>query len=130
MRGIVSQRLVKSIDGGRVSAIEILLDSPRVKDLIHKAQISDLKEAMEKSTNFGMQTFDQSLYNLYKDGKITFDDAIKNADSANNLRLRVKLNEEGGIEKKEGVGVGAKPGSDSAKSTSDESELSLQIDSH
>jgi twitching motility protein PilU len=100
LRSIISQRLVKSVDGGRVPAIEILLDSPRVKDLIHKAQISDLKEAMEKSATLGMQTFDQSLYDLYKSGKVTLDEALKNADSQNNLRLRVKLAEEGGFEEK------------------------------
>lgn len=95
LKGIMSQRLVKTIDGGRVAAIEILLDSPRVKDLIHKAQIAELKEAMEKSVNLGMQTFDQSLYELYRCGTITLEEALKNADSANNLRLRVKLAEEG-----------------------------------
>lgn len=100
LRAIVSQRLVKSIDGGRVPAIEILLDSPRVKDLIHKAKIAELKEAMELSTNIGMQTFDQSLYDIYRAGKISYEEAIKNADSANNLRLRIKLSEEGGIEEK------------------------------
>lgn len=95
LRGIVSQRLVRTVDGNRVAAVEILLDSPRVKDLIHKAQIAELKEAMEKSTNLGMQTFDQSLFDLYRAGAITLEEALKNADSANNLRLRVKLTEEG-----------------------------------
>ncbi|MCB0329482.1 MAG: PilT/PilU family type 4a pilus ATPase [Bdellovibrionales bacterium] len=101
LRSIVSQRLVKRPDGERVAAIEILLDSPRVKDLIHKAQIAELKEAMEKSTNMGMQTFDQALYELYREKKITLEEALQNADSVNNLRLRVKLSEEGGFEKKE-----------------------------
>lgn len=100
LRAIISQRLVKTIDGGRVPAVEVLLDSPRVKDLINKAQIAELKEAMEKSSTLGMQTFDQSLYDLYKAGKITLDEGLKNADSANNLRLRVKLAEEGGFEEK------------------------------
>ncbi|MCB0334094.1 MAG: PilT/PilU family type 4a pilus ATPase [Bdellovibrionales bacterium] len=95
LRGIVSQRLVRRKDGGRIAAIEVLLDSPRVKDLIHKAQIAELKEAMEKSTNAGMQTFDQALYDHYKAGVIHLDEALKNADSANNLRLRVKLSEDG-----------------------------------
>lgn len=95
LRAILSQRLVKTIDGGRAPAFEILLDSPRIKDLINKAQIAELKEAMEKSTNMGMQTFDQSLFDLYKAGTISFEEAIRNADSANNLRLRVKLSEEG-----------------------------------
>lgn len=101
LRGIISQRLVKSIDGGRAAAVEILLDSPRVKDLIHKAHIAELKEAMEKSRNFGMQTFDQHLFDLYVEGRITMDEALKNADSMNNLRLRIKLEEEGGFKKPE-----------------------------
>jgi twitching motility protein PilU len=95
LRSIVSQRLIRTVEGGRTPAVEILLDSPRVKDLIHKAQIAELKEAMEKSTNFGMQTFDQALFDLYRAGKISLEEALKNADSANNLRLRVKLQEEG-----------------------------------
>lgn len=100
LRGIISQRLVKTVEGGRAAAVEILLDSPRVKDLIHKAQIHELKETMEKSTNLGMQTFDQSLFDLYRAGKITLEEALPHADSANNLRLRVKLAEEGGFEEK------------------------------
>ncbi|MCI5064285.1 PilT/PilU family type 4a pilus ATPase [bacterium] len=100
LRAIVSQRLVKRPDGDRVAAIEILLDSPRIKDLIHKSQIAELKEAMEKSTNAGMQTFDQALYDLYRAKKISLEEALHNADSVNNLRLRVKLTEEGGFEKK------------------------------
>jgi twitching motility protein PilU len=96
LRSIVSQRLIPTVDDKRIAAVEVLLDSPRVKDLIHKAQIHELKETMEKSTNMGMQTFDQALYDLYRAGTITFDEAIKNADSANNLRLRVKLTEEDG----------------------------------
>jgi twitching motility protein PilU len=100
LRSIISQRLVKRPDGERVAAIEILLDTPRVKDLIHKSQIAELKEAMEKSTNLGMQTFDQALYDLYRDKKISLEEALHNADSVNNLRLRVKLSEEGGFEKK------------------------------
>jgi twitching motility protein PilU len=94
LRGILSQRLVKRKDDGRVAAIEILLDSPRVKDLILKGQITELKEAMEKSNNIGMQSFDQALFELYSSEKITLDEALKNADSANNLRLRVHLTEQ------------------------------------
>lgn len=125
LRGILSQRLIRTIDGGRVAAIEILLDSPRVKDLIHKAQIAELKEAMEKSTNLGMQTFDQALYDLYKAGKITLEEALKNADSANNLRLRVKLNEEGGFEKKTAP-IGKKKDEDDAGPG--DQDLKLQAD--
>jgi twitching motility protein PilU len=94
LRAVVSQRLIKSLDNSRVAAVEVLLDSPRIKDLILKGQISELKESMEKSTLQGMQSFDQALYDLYKDGKISLDEAIKNADSANNVRLRVKLSED------------------------------------
>jgi twitching motility protein PilU len=111
LRSIISQRLIRAVDGTRCAAIEVLLDSPRVKDLINKAQIGDLKEAMEKSTNIGMQTFDQHLFDLYKSGKVSLDEAIKNADSANNLRLRVKLAEDGGFDdkpsKKQGSGADA-----------------------
>lgn len=96
LRAIVSQRLVKTVEGNRVPAVEILLDSPRIKDLIHKGEIAEMKEAMEKGHNLGMQTFDEALYVLYKDGRITLEEALKNADSMNNLRLRVKLAEEGG----------------------------------
>lgn len=95
MRAIISQRLVHSLDGGRVGAFEILLDSPRVKDLIHKGQTAEIKEAMEKSTNVGMVTFDQSLFELYRAGRVSLDEALRNADSANNLRLRIKLLEDG-----------------------------------
>jgi twitching motility protein PilU len=122
LRSIISQRLVRALDGNRNAAIEILLDSPRVKDLINKAQIGELKEAMEKSTNVGMQTFDQHLHDLYKAGKISLEEALKNADSANNLRLRVKLSEEGGFDDK----VGAKKSEKS--SNSPEGALKLSAD--
>ena len=94
MRAIVSQRLVKTVDGGRAPAVEILLGSPRVKDLIHKGEIHELKEAMEKGATIGMQTFDDALFTLYEAGRITLDEALRNADSANNLRLKVKLAED------------------------------------
>lgn len=91
LRAIISQRLVPTIDGKRRLALEILLDSPRVKDLIHKGEVSLLKEAIEKGESIGMQTFDNSLYNLYKEKAITFDTALANADSENNLRLKIKF---------------------------------------
>lgn len=100
LRAIVGQRLVRTVDGGRVAAIEVLLDSPRVKDLIDKGQISEMKEAVEKSTNLGMQSFDQALFELYRAGRVSLEEALRNADSMNNLRLRVKLAEEGGFEEK------------------------------
>ncbi len=95
LAAVIGQRLIKcSGNYGRVPAVEILLDSPRVKDLIHKGEIVELKAVMEASETLGMQTFDVALFNLYKHGKISLDDALKNADSVNNLRLKVKLSED------------------------------------
>ena len=94
LRGIISQRLVRNVEGGRVAAVEVLLSSPRIKDLIHKGEVDQMKEAMEKGTTIGMQTFDQHLFMLYQEGKISLEEALRNADSANNLRLRVKLAED------------------------------------
>jgi twitching motility protein PilU len=91
MRGIISQRLIPTVDGKRCAAIEILLDTPRAADLIAKGLVSDLKELMEKSGEQGMQTFDMALFKLYKQGLITLEEALKNADSKNNLRLRITL---------------------------------------
>lgn len=91
IRAIVSQRLVPTVDGKRCAAIEILLGSHTIKQLIMKDQLADIKEAMLKSENLGMKTFDSSLYELARAGKITEEEALRNADSANNLRLRFKL---------------------------------------
>ena len=91
LRAIISQRLIPSIDGKRVPALEIMLDTPRVKDLIKKAEIDILKEAMEQGIDEGCQTFDHVLLQLYKDNKISLEQALINADSANNLRLKIKL---------------------------------------
>lgn len=91
LRSIVSQRLIPSLDGKRVVALEVLMDTPRIKDLIKKAQVDILKEAMEQGIQEGCQTFDQALFGLYKDGKISLEQALVNADSANNLRLKIKL---------------------------------------
>ena len=106
LRSIISQRLVPAIDGKRVAAFEILLDTPRIKDLILKKQIGLLKDTMAKGTQEGMLTFDQSLFNLYKEGKITYENALAYADSANDLRLRVKT--EGLADVKEGNTVSFK----------------------
>jgi twitching motility protein PilU len=91
LRGIISQRLIPGVDGKRVAAIEILIGSPLVCDLVKKGDIAGIKEVMEKSANVGMQTFDMALYDLYKAGRISLDEAIRNADSQNNLRLRISL---------------------------------------
>ncbi len=103
LRAIISQRLIPSINGNRVAAVEILLDTPRVKDLIHKAQIDKLKEAMAEGTLEGMQTFDQAIFDLYQKKLIDFDNALAYADSANDLRLRIKMEEIG--EKKDSATI-------------------------
>jgi twitching motility protein PilU len=95
LRAIVSQRLIIGKDDQRVAAFEVLLDTPRVKDLIKKAEIDALKEAMEQGTNEGCQTFDESLFRLAHDGKISVEQALINADSANNLRMRLRNDEFG-----------------------------------
>jgi twitching motility protein PilU len=85
--------LIKTVDGGRCAAIEILLNTPLIQDLIAKGDVSGIKPIMAKSKELGMQTFDQALFDLYKEGKITQEEALKNADSANELRLTIKLDE-------------------------------------
>ncbi|MGH7871376.1 MAG: PilT/PilU family type 4a pilus ATPase [Candidatus Binatia bacterium] len=91
LRAIVSQRLVPSVDGKRTPALEVLIDTPRIKDLIKKGDVDTLKEGMEQGVQEGSQTFDQALFALYKEGKIRLEQALINADSANNLRLKIKL---------------------------------------
>jgi twitching motility protein PilU len=90
LRGIISQRLVPGVDGKRVAALEILIDTPWIKDLIKKGEVDTLKEAMEQSTHEGGQTFDQALYELYAEGHISEEQALANADSSNNLRIRIQ----------------------------------------
>jgi twitching motility protein PilU len=127
LRSIISQRLVRTVDGRRVPAVEVLLASPRIKDLIHKGEIAEIKEAMEKSSTLGMQTFDQSLFNLYQEGKITFEEALKNADSANNLRLRVKLTEDS-VHKDDEDAFARENHDDSGANESLEEHLKLHLD--
>ena len=92
LRALISQRLIKSRTGeGRVAAIEILLNSPLIKDLILKGELAEIKPIMTKSREIGMQTFDQALFDLYEADQITYDDALRYADSQNELRLRIKL---------------------------------------
>lgn len=95
LRGIVAQQLVKRADGkGRYPAIEILLNTPLVSDLIRKGEVHKLKELMKNSREHGMQTFDQALYDLYTAGKISYEDALNAADSRNEVRLMIKLGAE------------------------------------
>ena len=91
LRAIVSQRLVPGVSGGRIAALEVLLDTPRIKDLIKKGEIDTLKEAMEQGIQEGCQSFDQALFLLYQGGRISLEEALANADSANNLRLKIKV---------------------------------------
>lgn len=105
LRAFVSQRLISRTGGGRCAAIEILLNSPLISDLILKGETNMIKDIMAKSTELGMQTFDQALFNLCEEGRITQDDALRNADSINELRLRFKLH---------GKDAGVKAGSSKA----------------
>ncbi|MCB1874373.1 MAG: PilT/PilU family type 4a pilus ATPase [Chromatiales bacterium] len=91
LRAMVSQRLVPGTDGKRVAAFEILLNSPLASQLIKKGEVSALKDLMEKSGNVGMETFDGALLKLYAEGRIALEEALKNADSENNLRLKINL---------------------------------------
>ncbi len=92
IRALISQRLIPREGGaGRIAAIEIMLNSPLVQDLIFKGEVAKLKEVMARSTRLGMRTFDQALFELYETGFISYEDALRNADSKNELRLRVKL---------------------------------------
>lgn len=93
LRAMVSQRLVPNQDGkGRFAAVEIMLNTPLISDMIFKGEVSEIKEVMKKSRNLGMQTFDQALFDGFENNKITFEDALRNADSVNDLRLQIKLN--------------------------------------
>ncbi len=91
LRAIISQRLVQSLDGKRVAGLEILMDTPRIKELIKKGEIDSIRQAMEQGVQEGCQTFDTVMFELYKDNKISLEQALLNADSANNVRLKVKL---------------------------------------
>jgi twitching motility protein PilU len=89
---MVSQRLIpKQNSKGRTAAVEILLNTPLISDLIFKGEVTEIKEIMKKSRNLGMQTFDQSLFDAFESNIITYEDALRNADSVNDLRLQIKL---------------------------------------
>jgi twitching motility protein PilU len=92
LRSIISQRLLKCREGkGRVAAVEIMINSPLIKDLVLKGEIHEIKEVMKKSNELGMKTFDQALFDLYEADQISYEDALRYADSLNELRLRIKL---------------------------------------
>jgi twitching motility protein PilU len=103
LRAFIAQQLIPTVDGtGRRAAIEVLINTPLVSDLIRKGEVHSLKELMERSTELGMQTFDQALYQLYMDGVISYEHALSHADSQNNLRLMIKMGTHSG-----GMGRGA-----------------------
>ena len=96
LQAIISQRLIPTIDGKRAAAIEVLINSPRIADLIKKGDVEGIKEVMSKSENLGMQTFDSALLKLFTQGLISEEEALKNADSRNNLRLKINIARSGG----------------------------------
>ncbi|MBL4608290.1 MAG: PilT/PilU family type 4a pilus ATPase [Pseudomonadales bacterium] len=125
LRGFISQRLIPTLDGKRAAAIEILLGTPLVCDLIKRGEVASLKEVMQKSENLGMQTFDSALLYLYQQGKISLDEALKNADSKNNLRLKVTLAEGNNEDEAASKNTTAKP---SKKESTDNGGLSLSLE--
>lgn len=107
LRALVSQRLLAKKDGkGRVAAIEIMLNSPLIADLIFKGEVHEIKEIMKKSRELGMQTFDQALFDHYEAGRITYEDALRNADSINDLRLQIKLHSKESKDRDLNSGIG------------------------
>jgi twitching motility protein PilU len=100
LRAIIAQQLIRRADGnGRYPAVEVLINTPLASDFIRKGEVHKLKELMKQSREYGMQTFDQALYELYKGGKISYDDALHSADSQNEVRLMIKLGEDGSLER-------------------------------
>jgi twitching motility protein PilU len=92
IRALISQRLIPREGGkGRIAAMEIMLNSPLIQDLIFRGEVAKIKEVMSRSNRIGMKTFDQALFELYEQGHISYEDALRNSDSKNELRLRVKL---------------------------------------
>ena len=92
LKGLISQRLLPRQEGkGRVAAVEILLNTPLISDLINKGEVTEIKELMKRSRELGMQTFDQALFDLFENNLVTYNDAVRNADSVNDLRLQIKL---------------------------------------
>ena len=97
LKGLISQRLIPRQDSkGRVAVVEVMLNSPLISDMIFKGEVSEIKEIMKKSRELGMQTFDQALFDAYETNQITYENALRNADSVNDLRLQIKLNSQRG----------------------------------
>jgi twitching motility protein PilU len=99
-RAFISQRLIPKVNGiGRAAAIEIMINSPLISDLIFKGDVHEIKEIIGRSREIGMQTFDQALFDLHESGTISYEDALKNADSVNDIRLKIKLHGKGAHDK-------------------------------
>jgi twitching motility protein PilU len=106
LKAVVSQRLIPLKEGkGRAAAVEVLLNSPLISDLIFKGEIHGIKEIMKKSRELGMQTFDQALFDLFEAGRISYEDALRFADSTNEVRLNIKLNSKMSKEKDLNKGI-------------------------
>jgi twitching motility protein PilU len=106
LKAIVSQRLIPLREGkGRAAAVEVLLNSPLISDLIAKGEISEIKEIMKKSKELGMQTFDQALFDLFEEGRISYEDALRFADSVNEVRLQIKLHSKDAQSADRGAGI-------------------------
>ncbi|MEZ0231950.1 MAG: PilT/PilU family type 4a pilus ATPase [Methylophilaceae bacterium] len=107
VKAFISQRLIPKVDGvGRAAAVEIMLNSPLISDLIFKGDVHEIKEIMSKSRELGMQTFDQALFELHETGQISYEDALRNADSVNDVRLKIKLEGHGAQDKDLAAGLG------------------------
>lgn len=115
LKAVVSQRLVPKIGGGLIAAVEVLINTPRIGELIFQGKVGEIKQLMQKSQGAGMQTFDQALFNLYEDKLISYEDALRAADSANDLRLNIKLNSKLPV-----------PGETDIAMSSDNSQFNLQ----
>ena len=124
LRAFVSQRLIKSVDGKRAAAVEILLGTPLVQDMIRRGDVHEIKEVMQKSESLGMQTFDRALYKLVEEGRIDTEEALKNADSPNNLRLSLSLNTDKVEKKKAAVDLSL---IEKEEPKDEEDELAVQI---
>ncbi len=98
LKAIIAQQLIPAVDGKRAAATEILVNTPMIADLVRNGSVPEIKEAMGRASEQGMQTFDKCLFNLYQEGKISLNDAMAHADSANNVRLMVKLAKDGELD--------------------------------
>lgn len=128
LRSFISQRLVPTTDNKRAAAIEILIGTPMVCDLIKRGEVHELKEMMERSRNLGMQTFDGALLELYNEGRISLEDALRNADSANNVRLKVSLQESAEKEAKASSDETAEIDKEDNKTITTSSGISLSLE--